>query len=84
MDQPKTPNLNLVGLVYNTVCDGEWWTPFEIMRTLQMNHNEWHSDSTVTARLRDLRKPQYGGYVIEKRLRIGSKAYEYRIAGRFQ
>ena len=74
---PKALNLN--GLVLSLLKQHEWITPIEIHHLLLRDHAEMHSDSTITARLRDLRKPVYGGYVIEKRLRIGSRAYEYRL-----
>lgn len=74
---PKALNLN--GLIRGILMAGDWWTPFELRKNLLECHGEMHSDSTITARLRDLRKPAYGGYVIEKRLRIGSRAYEYRL-----
>jgi hypothetical protein len=38
------------------------------------------SEATVSARLRDLRKPRYGAYNIEKRVKVGTKrVYEYRM-----
>lgn len=77
--RPKQPILNLTGMVYNILADGGWWTPAEIVRTLHQRHGEWHSDSSITARLRDLRKERFGGHTVEKRIREGCKSYEYHL-----
>ena len=81
LDQPRPAPLTLVGMVYEILRGGEWLTPYEIVRALQRKHNEWHSDSGVTARIRDLRKPRFGGFIIDKRLREGSRSFEYRLGG---
>jgi hypothetical protein len=79
---PKASVLNLNGLVRSVLLsDGEWLTPSQIQRGILNRTGEMHSDSSITARIRDLRKPEYGGHVIEKRIREGSRAYEYRLAG---
>jgi hypothetical protein len=36
------------------------------------------SEASVSARLRDLRKPKYGGHVVERR-RVEGGLYEYRL-----
>jgi hypothetical protein len=54
--------------------------PHEIQRVLKDSYGEMHSDSSITARLRDLRKAKFGAYTVEKRIREGSKAYEYRLS----
>ena len=44
-----------------------------------------YAESSVSAQLRRLRKPRFGGFVIEKRRRPASGTngtWEYRIAGR--
>lgn len=42
------------------------------------------SETSVSAQLRNLRKPKFGGYVVEKRRRRcrGTGQWEYRVAGR--
>ena len=79
MPQPRAPGLNLTGAVYNVMCDGEWWTPYGIQTRIERTGMGWHSDASITARIRDLRKQAYGGHVIEKRMRLGTKSYEYRM-----
>ena len=59
-----------------------WYMPFELVRALKIDYDILISDSSLTARLRDLRKPQYGSHIIEKRRREGSTAYEYRLNDR--
>jgi hypothetical protein len=57
----------------------QWWVPWELCEKLHREEGTRISDSCVTARLRDLRKPQYGLHNIEKRRREGSQAYEYHL-----
>ena len=77
--QPPEQGLNLVGLVINCLYEREWCTPSEIQRAIYNRTNEWHSDSSITARIRDARKECYGGHIVEKRKREGSRAWEYRL-----
>lgn len=75
-------NLTLNGMVYRILKEsGDWWAPWELCNAILNRHGVRISDSSVTARTRDLRKPQYGGHVIQKRIREGSRAYEYRLGG---
>lgn len=57
----------------------QWWAPWILCEQLWVEEHIRVSDSTVSARLRDLRKPQYGYHNIEKRRREGSRAYEYHL-----
>ena len=45
-----------------------------------------YSEASVSAQLRNLRKPKFGGYVVEKRRRRyrGAGQWEYRMAGRHE
>ena len=62
--------------VYELMDIFEWLTVWEINEMLPKNY----SDSTITARIRDLRKPQYGGHTVTKRLRNGSsRTREYKL-----
>ena len=75
---PTTGTLNAWVLLLLR-CGGRWWMPQELCRAILRTHKVMVSDSSITARLRDLRKPRYGSHVIEKRIRAGSRAYEYRL-----
>jgi len=55
-----------------------WWTPYYLCDRL-IEDEIYISESSTTARLRDLRKPRYGAYTIEKRRIENSSAYEYRL-----
>ncbi len=78
---PSTSTLN--GIVLSILLENpsHYWTPWHLCEAILHRHHVRISDSSCTARLRDLRKPEYGGYVIEKRKRAGSNAYEYRLGG---
>ena len=80
-DTREAPSiLTLNGMVYSLmVKSGEWWMPHEICAAIRSHYGHMVSDSSVTARLRDLRKPAYGGHAVDKRIRFGSKAYEYKV-----
>lgn len=64
-----------------------WLTPYEIQMHVAARYGNKYSDSCITARLRDLRKAQYGGRKVDCRKRdtshLGyiSRAYEYRLEG---
>jgi hypothetical protein len=57
--------------------DGGWMSLREIAALTS------YGEASISAQLRHLRKPQFGGYVIVKRRRgpVTNGAWEYRIAG---
>jgi hypothetical protein len=69
----------LNAIVYGILTDGRWWMPWEISEIILRAHRTRVSDSSITARLRDLRKDKFGKHTIELRKRPGSCAYEYRL-----
>lgn len=62
-----------LGRVFELMRDGEW-------RTLdQVQAFAGGREAAVSARLRDLRKPRFGGYCVERR-RVGVGGnWEYRV-----
>lgn len=64
-----------LGRVYSLMIDGRWRTLDEIARELD------DPPASISARLRDLRKPKFGGYEVERRRRgIEIKGlHEYRL-----
>lgn len=80
---PKpTPSAStLTGMVLQILTDdpNRYWTPWEICDRILFIHKVKVSDSSLTARIRELRRVEYGAHIIEKRPREGSRAYEYRI-----
>ena len=83
LDRPAPTGNTLNAWVLDLLQNGrgwyEWWMPHELCEAICRRHSTMVSDSSVTARIRDLRKPRYGAHVIEKRIREGSRAYEYRL-----
>jgi hypothetical protein len=75
---PKVGTLN--SIVLGIISDGRWRTPWELCDIILRDHKVRVSDSSLTARLRDLKKAKYGAYDVVKQPRAGSRAYEYRIA----
>jgi hypothetical protein len=75
--EPSKLTLNLI--VQEILSDGRWMMPWEICNVILHKYHLRISDSSCTARLRDSRKAKYGSHVIEKRIRAGSRAYEYRL-----
>ena len=78
---PAVPNaLSLNGIVLALFKDGGWWTFYELQHEIQAQYGQWHSDSGISARKRDLSKAEYGGWQFEKRIRANTKnTWEYRL-----
>ena len=57
------------------MSDGKWRT----LREIADAPNKAYSDAGVSARLRDLRKPRFGGYTVERRRVSDSGLFEYRV-----
>lgn len=55
------------------MCGGAWHTLRAIAR------GTGYPEASVSARLRDLRKPKFGGYAVERR-RVTGGIYEYRVS----
>lgn len=60
--------------IFAFVKDGEWHTPSEIAHACNLP-----DASAITARLRDFRKPKFGGHTLIKRRVAGAGLYEYRL-----
>ena len=60
----------------------EYRTPYQIQNYLrQLGYVEGTSDACITARLRDLRKPQFGNFTVDKQIvRKGCGMCEYRVS----
>jgi len=61
--------------VFRAVADGAWHTPPEL------EDKTGHSWASISARLRDLRKDKYGGYIVEREY-LAKGLWMYRIAGK--
>jgi hypothetical protein len=58
--------------VSDLMCDGEWRTLRQIQNVVG------GSEAAVSARLRDLRKPKYGGHEV-LRQNVGAGLFRYRL-----
>jgi len=62
-----------LGRVYACLSDGQWYT----LEQLQAFCGG--SEAGISARLRDLRKPRFGGHVIDRE-RVNGGLWRYRMA----
>jgi hypothetical protein len=74
---PKT----LTAMVLKIMSDGKWRLPWEISNIILRDYSVRISDSSLTARLRELRSVKHGRHTVEKRSVDNSNAYEYRVVG---
>ena len=58
--------------VRDLMSDGEWRTLMDIEYRLG------YPEASISARLRDLRKPRFGGYTVERRY-AGGGLWKYRL-----
>ena len=65
-------------IIRKLLSQGRWLAPHEV-RGILWNHACPISPEATTARIRDLRKPQYGRLTVAKRRRPGTRYYEYSI-----
>lgn len=72
------PELNVREAIKDLLSNGHWYTANEIVGYLLITHKKLLADAAITARIRDLRKPQFGGHKVPSRPRQGSTAWEYR------
>lgn len=68
---------NCLKAVRAIMADGLWRSSYDVLRELAAQ-GILASESAVTARLRDLRKPQYGGLKVECR-KEREWRYVYRV-----
>ena len=66
-------------VIRDLLSRGQHYSTYEIQGYLQITLGRCISESAVSARVRDLRKPQYGGYNVISRPRSGCTAWEYQI-----
>ena len=80
--EPERDSKRLTGqllYVWEALQDGKWHTLPELRLTCETRSGKRYREQSISARLRDLRKPQFGGHDIRRR-RITSGLYEYRLA----
>jgi hypothetical protein len=62
----------LLDRVQYRMADGNWWSLWELAE------RTGGSEASVSARLRDLRKPKFGGHTVERRY-VGPGLFEYKL-----
>lgn len=58
--------------VFNFMSDGRWHTLADI------SNKTGHPEASVSARLRDLRKPKFGSFIVERRA-LSKGLWQYRM-----
>ena len=64
MDSKKTKSIMPVIL---KALQKRWLTSVQLQKVIKAKTGKLYSESTITARIRDLRKPEYGGHKIIKK-----------------
>ena len=80
---PEKDEVRLAGVlsaVHDIVKDGKWRTLFQLQNALSAKGIQ-ATEAGVSARLRDLRKPQFGGHTVQReRVRNAPGLWRYRLA----
>lgn len=75
IDSPKIREV-----IRELLSRGHAYTTYEVCGYLEISIGRRISESACSARIRDLRKPEYGGITVKSRIRQGCRAGEYWIA----
>jgi hypothetical protein len=75
--EPSRKCLN--GMVLRIMRGKGWMTPWAIQTQIKSQSGVFVCDSSVKSRIRDLRLPEYGCHLIDKRRIVDSNTYEYRL-----
>jgi len=75
-DQPRLAGL--LELVLEALRNRDWWTLRGLTEYVERRSERRASETSVSARLRDLRKRKFGGYVIERK-NEGGGLFQYRL-----
>ena len=81
-NNPDLENEKERAQVWSMMSDGQWWTLYQLQKRIKETFGKWYSDSSISARVRDFRKTQYGAFIVERRQAIQGtmrRIYEYRI-----
>lgn len=74
IDSPKIREV-----IRDLLSRGHAYSTYEVAGYLEITIGRRISESAVSARIRDLRKPKYGGYTVISKPRQGCTAWEYRV-----
>jgi len=77
---------------YVLICmqDGRWWTYWDIQKKIKDKTNVFYSEATISAAVRNLRKPSYQSKFglpittsVSRRKRSVGKGNEYRLSSKW-
>lgn len=72
--QDKDRMKTQLGRVFDSMMDGGWHRLADLAATVE------GSEAAVSARIRDLRKPRFGAYEVQRRRVVGADGlWEYRL-----
>lgn len=74
IDSPKIREV-----IRELLSRGHAYSTYEVAGYLEITIGRRISESAVSARIRDLRKPEFGGYTVIAKPRHGCTAWEYRV-----
>ena len=69
--------MSILQQIEKIMLKGKWITIPELQKRLKT----YAMSTTISARIRDLRKPEYGSHKVQRRPKKGSKLYEYKVEG---
>lgn len=77
MVQPKRPTIRACILSVLQREPGRKWKPYDLIAIVERMRGELCSESSITAKTRDLRKAAYGGHDIRSERVEGARVYRY-------
>jgi hypothetical protein len=63
--------------IWELMKDGGWWTLVDLEKELHAR-GQHYMITSISSRVRDFRKKQFGGFTVERRA-IAGRLFEYRI-----
>jgi hypothetical protein len=68
-----TTNMNYKEAIWRMMSTGDWYTLSEIAEFTGA------PEASISARLRDFRKPQYGNFSVDKQYHERDRCWQYRL-----
>ena len=75
--RPAKPSL--CDVVLDLMRDKGWWTIWGLQRAIESREGKHYMETTLSSRVRDLRKVEYGSHEIESRPRTEGGGWEFRL-----
>jgi len=73
----QPPTRRDVRAVHDVLADGEWHTLWGVQDALKQGGHGFYDTTSISARVRQLRDPKYGGHCIQCRRRRAARGCEY-------